>query len=90
MRELCLNSVLFRITVRQPDYLLLRKWLFTLMICSAHASKAICFAEQWCKIAGAYAGGVFNPWLPQEMQVGQSKASVTGEARLLCYLKIPN
>lgn len=82
MRELSLNSVLFRITVRQLDYLFLRKRLFTLMICSAHAGKAICFAEQWCKIVGAYAGGVFNPWLPQEMQVGQSKTSLTGEGEI--------
>jgi hypothetical protein len=33
-------------------------------------------------IGGAYGGGVFNPWLPQEMQVGQSKASVTGEGEI--------
>lgn len=31
-------------------------------------------------IGGAYAGGVFNPWLPDEMKVGTSKASVTGES----------
>jgi hypothetical protein len=31
---------------------------------------------------GAYAGGMFNPWLPQEMQVGISKTSVTGEGNV--------
>lgn len=33
-------------------------------------------------IGGAYAVGVFNPWLPQEMKVGISTASITGEGEV--------